>query len=102
MCIMHDVAEILVGDLTPHDEIKGKEKHDLERAAMNKIAPQWIDLFDEYEGGESPESRFVKTIDKLDMGLQAITYQSTGLVLDEFITSAQAQTNGTEFASLLD
>ena len=102
MCIMHDVAEILVGDLTPHDEIKGKEKHDLERAAMNKIAPQWVGLFDEYEGGESPEARFVKTIDKLDMGLQAITYQSTGLVLDEFITSAQAHTNGTEFASLLD
>ena len=31
LCLVHDVAEIVVGDLTPHDSIKGQEKHDLER-----------------------------------------------------------------------
>ena len=29
MCLVHDVAEIVVGDLTPHDAIKGQEKHEL-------------------------------------------------------------------------
>ena len=102
MCLVHDVAEIVVGDLTPHDAIKGKEKHDLERAGMLKIAPQWVDLFDEYEQGVSEEAQFVKNMDKLDMGLQAMHYQHQGLDLSEFITSARSKTDSTEFASLLE
>ena len=54
MCLVHDVAEIVVGDLSPHDDIR-QQKHELERAGMLKIAPQWIDLFDEYEQGVSEE-----------------------------------------------
>ncbi|MGB1985736.1 MAG: HD domain-containing protein, partial [Candidatus Poseidoniaceae archaeon] len=27
MCLVHDIAEIVVGDLTPHDDIRGEEKH---------------------------------------------------------------------------
>jgi len=96
------LAEIVVGDLTPHDDIKGQEKHDLERVGMLKIAPQWIDLFDEYEQGTSEEARFVKTMDKLDMGLQAMNYQQQGLDLNEFVTSARSKTDQTEFASLLE
>ena len=69
---------------------------------MMKIAPQWVELFDEYEQGESKESQFVKTMDKLDMGLQAMNYQQQSLDLSEFITSAQSRTHGTEFASLLE
>ena len=72
VCLVHDVAEIVVGDLTPHDAIKGQEKHELERAGMLKIAPQWIELFDEYEQGTSEEAQFVKTMDKLDMGANKI------------------------------
>ena len=102
MCLVHDVAEVVVGDLTPHDDIQGQEKHELERAGMLKIAPQWIDLFDEYEQGTSDEARFVKTMDKLDMGLQAMNYQQQGLDLNEFINSARSKTDQTEFASLLE
>jgi len=102
LCLVHDVAEIVVGDLTPHDSIKGKEKHELEREGMLKIAPQWIELFDEYEQGSTEEAQFVKTMDKLDMGLQAIHYQRQGLNLSEFIKSARSKTDGTDFASLLE
>ena len=102
MCLVHDVAEIVVGDLTPHDAIKGQKKHDLERAGMLKIAPQWVDLFDEYEQGTSKEAQFVKSMDKLDMGLQAMRYQHQGLDLNEFIISARSKTDSTEFASLLE
>ena len=101
-CLVHDVAEIVVGDLTPHDAIKGQKKHDLERAGMLKIAPQWVDLFDEYEQGTSKEAQFVKSMDKLDMGLQAMRYQHQGLDLSEFITSARSKTDSTDFASLLE
>ena len=102
MCLVHDVAEIVVGDLTPHDAIKGQDKHELVRAGMLKIAPQWIELFDEYEQGSSEEAQFVKTMDKLDMGLQAMNYQRQGLDLSEFISSARTKTDSTEFASLLE
>ena len=102
MCLVHDVAEIVVGDLTPHDAIKRKEKHDLERAGMLKIAPQWVALFDEYEQGVSEEAQFVKNMDKLDMGLQALHYHHQGLDLSAFITSARSKTDSTEFASLLE
>ena len=102
LCLVHDVAEIVVGDLTPHDTIKGQEKHDLEREGMLKVAPQWIGLFDEYEQAETEEAQFVKAMDKLDMGLQAMIYEQQGLDLNEFIASARMKTDGTEFASLLE
>ena len=102
LCLVHDVAEIVVGDLTPHDTIKGQEKHDLEREGMLKVAPQWIGLFDEYEQAETEEAQFVKAMDKLDMGLQAMIYEQQGLDLNEFIASARLKTDGTEFASLLE
>ena len=102
MCLVHDIAEIVVGDLTPHDDIRGEEKHRLEREAMMKIAPQWVGLFDEYEQGKTEEAQFVKTMDKLDMGLQAMHYQQQSLDLSEFIKSAQSRTDESEFASLLE
>ena len=101
-CLVHEVVEIVDGDLTPHDAIKRQKKHDLERAGMLKIAPQWVDLFDEYEQGTSKEAQFVKSMDKLDMGLQAMRYQHQGLDLNEFIISARSKTDSTEFASLLE
>jgi len=88
LCLVHDLPEVRVGDLTPHDDCSTKAED--ERAAMLALAPEWIELFDDYEHGNSPEARFVKQLDKLDMGLQAKVYQRTQhLNLDEFIESAK-------------
>ncbi len=57
---------------------------------QKKLAPQWLALFEEYEAGETPESKFVKYLDKLDMALMARIYEdSQGLDLSEFIASAR-------------
>lgn len=101
MCLVHDLAEVIVGDLTPHDEIQGAEKHRLEREAMMSMAPEWIDLFDEYESASTPEAKFVKTMDKLDMGLQAIRYTEQDIDLSEFISSARRTTDKTDLSHLL-
>ena len=101
ICLVHDLAEVIVGDLTPHDEIQGDEKHRLEREAMLSMAPEWVDLFDEYESTSTPEAKFVKTMDKLDMGLQAIRYTEQDIDLSEFITSARKTTDETDIAHLL-
>lgn len=102
MCLVHDLAEVIVGDLTPHDKIGGEEKHQLERQAMLEMAPEWVDLFDEYESASTPEAKFVKTMDKLDMGLQAIRYTEQDIDLSEFISSARNTTDKTDLAYLLE
>jgi len=61
-----------------------------ERAAMEVLAPEWVDLFDEYELQATPEAIFVKSLDKLDMALQAKLYmEQNDLDLSEFIESAR-------------
>ncbi len=88
MCLVHDLPEIEVGDLTPHDDLTNKFED--EKSAMEKLAPQWLELFLEYEQQDTPESRFVKYLDKLDMAVMARFYEEQqGLDLSEFIASAR-------------
>ena len=82
MAICHDVAEVRVGDITPHDGVAEEDKIEMETEAMMDIAsklPQgerMLELFQEYEMGVTPESRFLKLCDKLDMALQSYVYES--------------------------
>jgi len=88
LCLVHDLPEVVVGDLTPQDDRSNKAKD--ERAAMGQLAPEWIPLLDEYESQSTPEAVFVRSLDKLDMALQASVYsERSGLDLSEFITSAK-------------
>lgn len=88
MCIVHDLPEIIVGDLTPFDD--QTNKHNDETKAMNKLAPFWLDLLLEYEEQRTEESKFVKYLDKLDMAYMARLYEEQqGLDLEEFVTSAR-------------
>jgi len=88
LCLVHDLPEVIVGDLTPQDDLSTKSAD--ERAAMHVLAPEWVALFDEYENQSSPEAIFVKSLDKLDMALQAKVYMAkSDLDLSEFIESAR-------------
>ena len=98
---MHDLPEVRVGDLTPHDDTSNKAE--LEHKAMSEMAPQWLSLFEEYEAGETAEAKFVKQIDKLDMGLQAILYQTKqNITLDEFVASAKSKISDGNLLRFLD
>ena len=88
LCLVHDLPEIIVGDLTPQDDRSTKAQD--EHAAMVNLAPQWVDLFEEYETNNTPEAVFARRMDKLDMGLQAGLYtERTGLNLEAFVESAR-------------
>mgnify|MGYP005674321269 FL=1 len=101
MCIIHDLPEVRVGDLTPHDDVRNKAE--LEASAMSELAPEWLGLFHEYESGHSEEAKFVKQIDKLDMGLQASIYQSRQeLDLSEFTNSARFKITDSTLLRFLD
>ena len=99
MCLIHDLGEIVIGDLTPHDDLTHKLER--EREGFKSIAEMYLPLFDEYEKGETEESKFVKKMDKLDMALQSRRYEEIGDVdLSEFRASADQYLHSTSFQSL--
>ena len=73
LCLVHDIPEVRVGDLTPHDDCSTKADDEL--SAMKELSPEWVHLLAESALGESEEAKFVKQLDKLDMGLHAMIYE---------------------------
>ena len=91
MCILHDIAEVRVGDITPHDGVPEDEKSRRELAAFESmgLTENSLEIFKEFETQVTAESRFVRFIDKLDMALQAEIYEGQSLDLSEFKESAK-------------
>lgn len=97
MAIVHDMAEAIVGDITPSDGIPKLEKSRREREALDNMcrllgggsrAKEIGDLWMEYEESSSPEARIVKDFDKVEMILQALEYENEqGKDLDDFFQS---------------
>lgn len=95
IAVIHDLAEARVGDITPHDNVPKAEKHRLEAAAFRDLVSplphrgELESLWMEYETRSSPEGRFVKACDKLEMALQAQIYaRDAGVETAEFVESA--------------
>ncbi|GMN62773.1 hypothetical protein TIFTF001_031853 [Ficus carica] len=97
MAIVHDIAEAIVGDITPVDGVSKTEKSRREREALDHMckllgggssAKEIGELWMEYEENSSPEAKVVKDFDKVEMILQALEYESEqGKDLDEFFQS---------------
>ena len=112
LAVVHDVAECIVGDITPiHDRVSPEAKEKREREAMTDLAalvedPEILELWEEYNGGQSEEASLVKDIDKVEMVLQALLYQSEhkapAAAFDEFFKSARKKVKGAEGQDLLD
>ncbi|QLQ79549.1 hypothetical protein HG537_0C01960 [Torulaspora globosa] len=87
IALVHDIAEALVGDITPFDGVTKEEKHRREsetiqylceiiikpynKEAAEEIMGHWW----EYENISSLEARYVKDIDKYEMLVQAFEYE---------------------------
>jgi len=100
LALVHDLAEVTVGDITPHCGVSDDEKHKQELHAITEMTqklslPQTVDvslssssssnvgneileLWKEYEEGVTPEAKLVKDMDKLEMILQALEYENDG------------------------
>jgi putative hydrolase of HD superfamily len=109
MAVVHDLPEVHAGDITPHDGVLAAVKTERERAAMEHLfagyprSDELKALWEEYEGGITPEALFVKACDKLDMALQAQWYekQQPGTDLEEFVVSALERLGDVEIAGLI-
>lgn len=97
IAIVHDIAEAIVGDITPSDGVPKEVKSRMEQEALNEMckvlgggmrAEEIQELWAEYENNASIEANLVKDFDKVEMILQALEYEMEhGKVLDEFFLS---------------
>lgn len=98
MAIVHDLAEAIVGDITPVDGVSDEDKYERESAAIKKIqtmlgtetvvAQEVAELWAQYEEGKTDEAKLCKDFDKIEMILQAFEYESSqGKELQEFFDS---------------
>jgi putative hydrolases of HD superfamily len=99
MILLHDLAESKIGDYTPN-QISKENKIKIENNAYDEIINslpdaiklQYGQIWEEYQKQESPESKIVHQIDKLEMALQAKMYQNEGLpkeTIESFFKSAE-------------
>ncbi|KAH7369198.1 HD domain-containing protein [Plectosphaerella cucumerina] len=100
MCLIHDMAESLVGDITPVDGVAKPEKNRREAETMDYITKNLMGGLDggvageemravwqEYEDSKTLESLFVHDLDKMELLLQMFEYEKRGrrtLDLGEF------------------
>jgi 5'-deoxynucleotidase YfbR-like HD superfamily hydrolase len=97
MSLLHDLGEVITGDITPSMKIEKLEKQRGERQALGRLlagvesGQAYIDLWEEFENGTSAEANLLKNIDKLEMGLQALEYgrQLRGENLGQFVENAE-------------
>jgi len=91
MAIIHDLAETVVGDITPLDQISRSDKYIAEAAAFRdilkdvEVGASLQQIWDEFEAGLSAEAQVMKRMDKLDMLVQAYLYETKYAIgLDSF------------------
>lgn len=100
MALIHDMAEALVGDITPVDGVPKHEKNRRESTTMDYLTKKLLgrvnggltaqgirDVWQEYEDGKTKESIFVHDVDKLELLLQMVEYEKANdhkLDLGEF------------------
>lgn len=100
MALVHDMAEALVGDITPVDGVPKSEKSRREATTMDYFTKnllgrvngglagqQIMDIWQEYEDSITLESKFVHDVDKIELILQMVEYERSeeeGLDLGEF------------------
>ncbi|KAK1755914.1 hypothetical protein QBC47DRAFT_381626 [Echria macrotheca] len=88
MCLIHDMAESLVGDITPVDGVSKPEKSRRETETMDYITTRLLGnvhggdvgaemrkIWQEYEDSKTLESHFVHDIDKMELLLQMVEYE---------------------------
>ncbi|KAG8243777.1 HD domain-containing protein 2 [Homalodisca vitripennis] len=111
LALVHDLAECIVGDITPHCGVPPEEKHKREKTAMLELAKlvgssgnYLLQLYQEYEEQVSSEAQFVKDLDRFDMVMQAFEYEKSSknsLNLQEFFDSTEGKFKHPKITSLV-
>ncbi|MCS7126701.1 MAG: HD domain-containing protein [Aigarchaeota archaeon] len=113
MAILHDLAEAVIGDLTPsqkREKIREYERVEREfieslvKLMPKDIGEKYLEAWRRYLEGESREARLVGLVDKLEMGLQAVIYlKKTGneKLLEIYRSALEFVENDSEILNIL-
>lgn len=86
MLAIHELEEVVIGDITPFDGVSAQEKLKKGRLAVNdilsslKLKDDYIVLTDDFNAGISREAKFAYLCDKLDFVLQMMLYTDKGCI----------------------
>ncbi|KAI1304804.1 HD domain-containing protein [Xylaria venustula] len=88
MCLIHDMAEAIVGDITPVDGVAKPEKSRREAETMDYITKKLLGgvygglagaeiraIWQEYEDSKTLDSHFVHDLDKMELLTQMVEYE---------------------------
>ena len=84
MLVMHEIGEVLIGDITPFDKITLEKKAEIEHKAMKDVIGDLINkeelysLLIEFDEHNTKESKFAYLCDKIEADIQAKIYQDMG------------------------
>lgn len=95
MGLIHDLAESRIGDIITWKSFQMDEREKLanERRELEDMVKHLgeegkdiMELWEEFEFGQTPEARFAKEIDKLEMVFQAFEYEKSEELRDRLNT----------------
>lgn len=84
MLVLHEIGEVLIGDITPFDNVTPEEKARIEHEAMKDMlgdlirADEYYSLLMEFDNQSSEEGKFAFRCDKMEADLQSKRYQDAG------------------------
>lgn len=84
MLVIHELGEVVIGDITPFDNVTPKEKMEKEHEAIKKVLgnllkkEEYFSLLLEFDERKTKEAIFAYHCDKLEADIQAKIYQDMG------------------------
>ena len=84
MLVLHELGEVIIGDITPFDNITSEEKMIKEHEAMREVVgdlinqKEFLSLLFEFDEKKTKEAIFAHHCDKLEADIQAKIYQDMG------------------------
>jgi len=108
MALLHDLAEAVVGDITPFDGVPKEEKQKMEEKALKELLKSLpkgsmdglMSIWKEMLAGRSPEAKLVREADTFDRLVQAKTYLDMGLNVKRFL-AAEKELEGGAFSATM-
>lgn len=122
MAVIHDLPEIFAGDESPlgksgtgndshaFNEEKAEQRHITEKEAAERLfsllpKEEYEELYDlwlEYEEQKSPESRILKSLDKMEAFIQVLEYRKGHMFKDHLEFTIKYGQKGSEVDDTLD
>ena len=112
MALVHDMAEAIVGDITPACGVSEAEKHRRESEAMqtlrdllgdNPFGIEAQELWHEYAADTTKESQFVKDLDKAELYVQVVEYENQYKInFQEWLSRARPKIRHPAFQAIAD